>query len=270
MQSGHLMLIAQISDPHLRPDGHLYQGVVDSNADFAACVAALNARSPQPDLVLLTGDLVDEGSPAEYETAARLLAQVHAPVFALPGNHDDWGAFRASLAGHDYLPQRGPFHYVIADRGPLRILALDVTVPGKHHGILDAPSAEWLEQTLRADPDRPTLIMMHQPPFATGIPYLDPYACRDGERLAAIVAKYPAVERILCGHVHRAMQIRFAGTLLCTAPSTTTTIALQLAASAQPASFKEPPAFLLHDWRDGHLITHHVLVGDFLGPYPFA
>lgn len=264
------MLIAQISDLHLRPEGVLYQGVVDSTADFAACVAALNALSPQPDLILLTGDLVDDGKPVEYATAVRLLAQLRAPVFAIPGNHDEWGAFRASLAGHDYLPPQGPFHFVIGDHGPLRIIALDVTVPGKHHGNLDEPAAQWLERTLAEEPGHPTLIMMHQPPFATGIPYLDPYACWNGDRLAGIVARYPAVERILCGHVHRAMQVRFAGTLLCTAPSTTTTIALQLTAGAKPASVKEPPAFLLHDWRDGHLVTHHVLVGEFPGPYPFA
>ena len=264
------MLIAQISDLHLRPEGVLYQGMVDSNADGAACIAALNALDPQPDLVLLTGDLVDEGKPAEYATVGRLLAQLRAPLFAIPGNHDEWTAFRAALADHDYLPAEGPFHYVVTDRGPLRLIALDVTVPGKHHGDIDAPAAQWLERTLAQEPSRPTLIMMHQPPFATGIPYLDPYACRNGERLAGIVAKYPAVERILCGHVHRAMQVRFAGTLLCTAPSTTTTIALQLLPSAKPTSFKEPPAFLLHDWRDGHLVTHHMLVGDFPGPDPFA
>ena len=265
------MLIAQISDLHLRSAGALYQGVVDSNADFARCVAALNALDPQPDVILLTGDLVDEGQPAEYETACSLLAKLNAPVFAIPGNHDEWRAFRAALAAHDYLPPAGPFHYVIADRGPVRIIALDVTVPGKHHGDIDEAAALWLDHALAAEPDRPTLLMMHQPPFATGIPYLDPYGCRNGQRLAAIVSRYPAIERILCGHVHRAMQLRFAGTLLCTAPSTTTTIALQLRPGATPASFKEPPAYLLHDWQEGRgLLTHHCLVGDFPGPYPFA
>lgn len=265
------MLIAQISDLHLRSAGALYQGVVDSNADFARCVAALNALDPQPDVILLTGDLVDEGQPAEYATACSLLAKLKAPVFAIPGNHDAWGAFRSALADHDYLPAEGPFHYVIADRGPVRIIALDVTVPGKHHGDIDEPVALWLEHALAAEPGRPTLLMMHQPPFPTGIPYLDPYWCRNGARLAAVVQRYPAIERVLCGHVHRAIHLRFAGTLLCTAPSTTTTIALQLRPGAKPASFKEPPAYLLHDWQEGRgLLTHHCLVGDFPGPYPFA
>lgn len=199
------------------------------------------------------------------------MSRLARPILAIPGNQDEWGAFRTAFAEHDHLPAAGPFNYTIGDRGPVRIIALDVTVPGKHHGDVTPEAARWLAEALAQEPSRPTLIMMHQPPFACGIPYLDPYLCRNGERLAHIVAQFPNVERVLCGHVHRAMQLRFAGTLLCSAPSTTTTIALQLQPDAKPASFHEPPGFLLHDWREGTgLITHHVLVGDFPGPYPFA
>jgi hypothetical protein len=67
------------------------------------------------------------------------------------------------------------------------------------------------------------------------------------------------------------MQLRFAGTVLCTAPSTTTAIALRLKADAKPASFIEPPACLLHHWRpEVGLVTHFSPIGSFSGPYPFA
>jgi hypothetical protein len=113
--------------------------------------------------------------------------------------------------------------------------------------------------------------MMHQPPFDTGVPYLDLYSCREGARLAAVVARHRQVERIVCGHVHRFMMLRFGGTLLCTAPSTTTAIALRLRPDAPPASHLEPPAFLLHHWRaETGLVTHFLPVGVFPGPYPFA
>jgi hypothetical protein len=112
---------------------------------------------------------------------------------------------------------------------------------------------------------------MHQPPFDCGVPYLDAYHCRNGERLATVVARHPTVERIVCGHVHRFMQVRFGGTVLCTAPSTTTAIALQLKPDAKPASHIEPPACLLHHWRpEVGLVTHLSLIGNFPGPYPFA
>jgi 3',5'-cyclic-AMP phosphodiesterase len=265
------VLIAQLSDPHVRPEGALYQGVVDSNAMFASAIAHVNALDPRPDLVLLSGDLVDEGTPLEYRMLRRLLAALAVPVLVIPGNHDDREAFRAAFDDHFYLPGAGPMNYVIGDRGPVRIVALDVTLPSLHHGALDEAGARWLDDTLAAEPRRPTMIMMHQPPFESGVPYLDAYLCRDGGRLADVVVRHANVERIVCGHVHRFMQVRFGGTMLCTAPSTTTAIALQLRPDAKPASHLEPPALLLHHWRaEAGLVTHFVPIGVFPGPYPFA
>ena len=264
------MLIAQLSDPHVRPDGVLYQGVVDSNAQFAAAVAHVNGFDPRPALVLLSGDLVDHGHAEEYAMLARLLAKLDVPFLAIPGNHDEREAFRRAFAGASWLPTSGPIHYASAC-GPLRVVALDVTVPGSHHGVASAESMAWLDETLGAEPARPTILMMHQPPFETGIPYMDLYSCREGERLAQVLGRHRQVERVVCGHVHRFMQVRFGGTMLCTAPSTTTAIALQLRPDARPASHVEPPAILLHHWSEpAGLVTHFVPVGNFPGPYPFA
>lgn len=264
------MLIAQLSDPHVRPEGVLYQGVVDSNAQFAAAIAHLNALDPRPELVLLSGDLVDHGHADEYAMLTRLLAKLDVAVLAIPGNHDEREAFRCAFAGAKWLPAAGPIDYAL-DCGNLRVVALDVTVPGLHHGEMSEEGAAWLDDALAAEPTTPTIIMMHQPPFDTGIPYLDLYSCREGRRLADVVSRHPQVERIVCGHVHRFMQLRFGGTTLCTSPSTTTAIALRLRPDAEPASHIEPPAMLLHHWRPGTgLVTHFVPVGSFLGPYPFA
>jgi Icc protein len=265
------MLIAQLSDPHLRPQGVLYQGLVDSNAMFAAAISHLKQLRPRPDLVLLSGDVVDEGSRAEYAVAKAMFAEIDQSLLVIPGNHDEREAFRQCVSDRTILPPSGPLHFIAADHGPVRIIGLDVTIPGQHHGDMDDAAVAWLEDALATEPARPTIIMMHQPPFESGIPYIDIYRCRRGQRLAEIVARYPAVERILCGHIHRFMQLRFGGTMLCTAPSTTTAIALRLSPDAKPASYVEPPAMLLHDWRpDTGLITHFVPIGSFRGPLPFA
>lgn len=265
------MLIAQLSDPHICPEGELYQGLVDSNAMFVAAVAQVAALHPAPDVVIITGDLIDDGSPASYAHAKKLLAGIRQPLLLIPGNHDEREAFRAAFAELGYLPETGPLHFVADQYGPVRIVAVDVTVPELHHGDFDEAAAAWLEQTLAADPQRPTLVMLHQPPFASGIPYIDLYACENGPRLAAVLSRYPAVERVVCGHIHRFMQLRFGGTLLCTAPSTTTAIALRLQADAKEASYVEPPALLLHHWKnDTGLITHWLPIGEFEGPLPFA
>ena len=264
------MWIAQLSDPHVRPAGTLHRGVVDTNAALAAAVAKVNGLDPQPDLVLLTGDVAEGGTAAEYAAARAILAPLRAPLRVIPGNHDEREAFRLAFHDHAWLPAAGPLHFVEADAGPVRVIALDVTIPGLHHGAADAAALAWLEAALAAEPGRPTVVMMHQPPIECGVPYLDPYRCHGGAALAALLQRFPAVERVLCGHVHRQMLRRFGGTLLCTAPSTATAIALQPREGARPASFLEPPGILLHQWRPEGMLTHALPVGDFPGPYPFA
>ena len=263
------MLLAQISDLHVRPAGERYKDAVDSNRMFADAVEHLNRLDPRPDLVLITGDLVDEGLEAEYASLRTLLAGLELPYLLMPGNHDDRERLALFFSEHAYLPANGPKHYVI-DQFPVRIVALDTTVPGDHHGEVDEAGLAWLTTALEAARGAPTVVMMHHPPIACGIPYLDKYMCRRPERIEAVIRQFANVERVLCGHVHRPILQRWAGTLLCSCPSTATQIALQLRPDAQPASFREPPACLLHWWRDGAMVTHTSYIGRFDGPYPFA
>lgn len=264
------MLIAHLSDLHVRPKGVLYQGVVDSNARLAEAVEHVLAIDRRPDLVLITGDLVDHGKPAEYDNLRDILAGLPIPFLVIPGNHDDRENFRVAFADHDYLPRRGPLHYCIDDH-PVRIIGLDSTVPGLHHGHLDTAGLDWLATTLSQDTAKPTLIMLHHPPFVCGIPYLDEYRYFEGAALRAVIERFDNVEIVLCGHVHRAVLRRWAGTVICSCPSTATEIDLRLATSAPPSSHDGPRAIMLHHWdeRDG-LISHTSQIGDFAGPYPFA
>ncbi|WP_407310749.1 phosphodiesterase [Pseudomonas sp. nanlin1] len=265
------MLIAHLSDLHIRPQGMLYQGLVDSNSQCQQAIEHLNGLWPRPDVVIVSGDLVDEGLPAEYEMARTLLDRIEQPLLLIPGNHDDLTLFKASFAQRMPMAGTGPAHFVAGSLGPVRIIGLDISVPGEHHGDMTPAAQAWLDATLAQEPERPTLVMLHQPPFLSGIPYIDTYACRNGQRLAEVLARYPAVERVVCGHIHRHMLLRFGGTLLCTAPSTTTAIALRLDAQAEAASYVEPPALLLHHWKaDTGLITHWVPIGTFAGPMAFA
>lgn len=262
------MLIVHLSDPHLCPPGALYQSVLDTRASFARGLA--QAESFQPDLLILSGDIAEHGAPKEYALARDLLARFPVPILAIPGNHDDREAFRAGLAGLNKLiplTASGPLH-AISD-GPVRIIGFDITVPGDHHGLVTPDHAAWLDRTLAAAPGTPTLIVTHQPPFATGIGYVDEYRAFGEDHLAATLANHPQVIALLSGHVHRFTLTSFAGRPALTAPAMSTSLALRLAPGAEPASFTEPPAMLLHLWRDGRLTTHLQAVGDFPGPHPF-
>jgi 3',5'-cyclic AMP phosphodiesterase CpdA len=265
-----MTIIAQLSDLHIRPAGVLYQDVVDSNAMLAHAIATLDALVPKPDFVLITGDLTDEGAPEEYAELRRLLAPLTIPFAVMPGNHDRRKNLRRAFPEHDYLPERGPLHFAF-DVDDVRIVALDTSVPDLHHGELDHDALAWLDAQLRSGHDRPTIVAMHHPPFDTGIPYLDIYGLLDTDRFAATLSAHPHVERVIAGHVHRSMQTRIGHVPIVTCPSTVTQIALQTEPDAQPASYLEPPAFLLHCWTQGKpSISHLVYIDRFDGPFPFA
>ena len=263
------MLIAQISDLHIRPEGALYANLVDSNAMAAAAVRHVNALAPRPDLVIVTGDIVEEGTETEYAVAKRILDEIEIPYFVIPGNHDAPDAFRRAFADHRYLPDAGPLHYCV-DAHPLRIVALDSTVSGKHHGEIGPSGLAWLEQVLARESARPTLILMHHHPFHSGIAFLDNIRHLDAEALEAIVRRFEAVQRVLCGHVHRVIWARFGQTFATSCPSTCSQIALRLDPAAKPASCLEPPGGLLHLWRPGAgLVSHLSPIGDYGPAMPF-
>lgn len=268
-----MTLIAQLSDPHIREQGRLAYGRVDTAAYLARAVAALAALPQQPDAVLITGDLVDFGRRTEYEHLARLLAPIAAPIYLLPGNHDDPAMLRACFPAHAYMaePVAGRYAQYATRIGDLRLIALDTTVAQASHGELCDERLDWLEQALEASAGEPVIIAMHHPPFATLIGHMDAIGLRAGvERLRQVVARHPNVERIVCGHLHRAIDVRFAGTIASTCPAPAHQVCLDLSPQAASAFAMEPPGFRLHAWAPGTgLVTHLGAIGDFDGPHPF-
>jgi 3',5'-cyclic AMP phosphodiesterase CpdA len=263
------VIIAQITDLHARPQGQMCNHVVDTNAMLARAVDAISALKPLPDVVLATGDLTDMGQTAEYETLRRELSRLKMPFYLVPGNHDRREGIREVFSDLAYLPKEGRFSYTVEDHA-VRLIALDTLIPGETHGEVGSEQRQWLEKQLALQPDRPTVIFMHHPPFPTGIDHMDRINCLDGGDVARVVGMHGQVERVLCGHHHRPIQIRWAGTIGSVAPSTAHQVTLDLAPEG-PASFHlEPPAYHLHSFIPGAgIVTHHAYVEAFAGPYPF-
>lgn len=265
------MIIAQISDFHITAGGRLAYRRVDTARALAAAVTHINELDPRPDLVMATGDLVDLGTAEEYARLRELLAPLLAPVFVIPGNHDERGALRGAFGRDGYLPRQDEcLHYAI-EKWPVRILALDTVVPSQGYGALSTAQIAWLDARLAEQPNRPTVVAMHHPPFVTGIAHMDEIRLLEGaDALGAVIEKHPQVERVICGHVHRAVQVRWRGTIASIAPSTAHQVVLDLREDAPSTFVLEPPGLQLHLWRDGQgLISHTATIGQFEGPYPF-
>ena len=149
------MIVAQLSDPHIVEPGKSPRtpagfGPVDTAGFLSRAVDAINRLDPLPDIAVITGDLVDRGEPAEYEHLRRLIAPLRMPVFVIPGNHDARAPLRAAFGASGYLGGDGFIQYAVEEY-PLRLVALDTLVAGKHHGELCADRLTWLNRTLAAE-----------------------------------------------------------------------------------------------------------------------
>jgi Icc protein len=264
------MLIAQITDTHISTPGSRNDRDFRTAEHLERAVAHLNALTPRPDVVLATGDLVEHGRIEEYERLRELLQPLAIPVYLIPGNHDDRHHLPRVFDHHRYLPRDGGFIQYAVDAWPVRLVALDTLIPGESGGRLCAERLQWLDAQLTAAPDRVTVVLMHHPPFMTGMKKMDEMGLDGIEALAAVIRQHPQVERIVCGHLHRPIVRRFAGTVACTGPATAHQLALDLGAIPRLSTVMEPPGCLLHLWLgEGEgLVSHLSLIGG--GHPPFS
>jgi 3',5'-cyclic-AMP phosphodiesterase len=262
------VLLVQMSDPHIVGRTETLLGGIDTTAYLRDAVTHVNRMAPRPDLVLLSGDLVNDGEPEQYEHLAELLAPLSAPLHLMPGNHDRTDELRAAFPDlvHD---RHGLADGVI--EGPLRIITLDSSRFPAPGGTLDGSQIAWLDERLREAPTAPAVVALHHPPFTTGIKHMDAMglSAEATAGLAAVITRHPQVERVLCGHLHRLIIRRFAGSLAMTSPGTAHSLQLDFT-DGPPAWNYEPPALLVHRWEpDDGLVTHLEIIGDHR-PVPFG
>ena len=235
------MLIAQISDTHILPK-ESDQPAASLRADcLRRCVADINRR--RPDAVIFTGDTTQHGSPEEYALLRELLAPLEAPLYLVPGNRDDKNAMRAAFSDHPEFLDSGDFLHHTVEEHPVRLVAIDSTSPGERKGRFCAQRQTWLDGVLCEQPERPTLLFIHHPPFDVGDHYVGGYRRpEEAAALAAIVNRHPQVVGLLCGHVHWPVEIGWAGTEARIMPS----VAVDVRKGVDETEAQGRPIYLLH------------------------
>ena len=259
------MLVAQITDLHLGFD----PGVPDefNQLRFVRTLDTLRALPTRPDLLLVTGDIADHGDDEDaYRRYHDAISTLPFPVYHVLGNHDGRTAFRAVFP--DLLWLDGFLQYAIEDHA-LRILVLDTHEEGRHGGAFCRQRADWLNARLDEAPKRPTLIALHHPPIATGIPWLTEDASAPWiAQLRHAIEGRRNIVAMIAGHVHRPIVTNWAGTTLIVCPSTAPQVALGLepidpgVPDGRPMIVADQPYFALHRWDGSQLVSHLDTAGD--------
>ena len=218
--------IIHLSDPHFLAGGARHPGGADTEANFALTVAAIRRLHTRPSAIVITGDLTDLGEPDAYARLRRVVeplgAELGAPVVWVAGNHDERTALRAGLLDE---PASGQPVTGVWDLDGLRLIALDSSVPGWHHGDLDRDQLDWLAEQLRRPAEHGTLLAMHHPPLPANVPFFDILELRHQDEFAEAI-RGTDVRGILAGHLHYSSQGTFAGIPVSVASSTCYTMNL--------------------------------------------
>lgn len=194
--------IVHMSDPHLVAGGEPLYGVIPVVENLRAALDQLVAMKIEPSAVVFTGDLTDLGEPDAYRRLRELVEPaveaLGATLCWVPGNHDERDAMRVGLL--DEAPSLAPIDRVW-DLGGLRLIGLDTSVPGFHHGELSTEQLAWLDAQLHHPAPHGTVIALHHPPIPTPQPMFDLLELRD-QHLLADVLRGRDVRAILGGHLH--------------------------------------------------------------------
>ncbi len=263
--------VIQITDTHIVPDGQLAYGKVDTAAALADAVTTINRILPQigpVDLIVVTGDLTDFGSPEEYQRFRDIMAPLVIPYHAVPGNHDDRETMRTAFADQDWMPKDGPIDWIL-ELSDFVLVGLDTLVQGAPYGRLSERSLAFLKESMDRHPNKSFLIGLHHPPFATGIHAMDSQNLRETEPLRDVLNTHPGGARLICGHVHRNVVTEWGSVICQIAPGVSHAVTLEQRVDATNTLTIEPGGFMLHEMREESLVSHHIQVGTFAGAYPF-
>jgi 3',5'-cyclic AMP phosphodiesterase CpdA len=252
------VLIAQITDLHLgQKDVPRYKALWER---FEQVLVDLQALRRQPDILMLTGDLVEDFNVDTYDQLKTRLDNVGIPWMAGIGNHDEKTVAVERLG----LETADEFVHYVRDIGPVRIFMLDTTAPNQHGGSFCERRVEWLTRALSDQPTRPTFIACHHPPIPTGIAWMEPQTQTGWQsRLEDLINKHANVLQIACGHVHRAISRSFASTNVSVCRSTAFQVKLELAPidpdvpDGRPLMIDEPPGYALYHYDGQNMSVHH-------------
>lgn len=254
----HILHLLQLTDTHL-PSGKAETLFgIDTAASLARVVALARQRAEPVDAILATGDLGHDCGEAGYRRLAALLEPLRAPIWWLPGNHDDLQAMAR------VLPEATGYGAGALLAGQWQILLLSSRLPGSDGGLFDASELARCDRQLRRHPQRPALVCLHHHPVPVGSPWMDRLMLANARQFFAVIDRHPQVRGIVWGHIHQAFEGSRKSVALLGTPSTCVQFAPHsehLALDTRPPGYR---CLALHP--DGAIHSRVVRLGDDRAP----
>jgi Icc protein len=255
-------VIAHFSEPHFLAGGAPLHGAAPTVDNLRQALTQLERSEHRISALVFTGDLTDLGEPDAYERLRDLVEpfaeRMGAELVWVMGNHDERPAYAEVLLRAE--PSDEPQDRVL-DLDGLRLIVLDSSVPGYHHGELTGAQLDWLREELRAPAPRGTLLALHHPPIPPIIDVMATLELLDQHRLEEVV-RGTDVRGILGGHLHYATSSMFAGVPVSVAAASCYSLSLT-ARGRLLSGLNGGQSFNLVHVYDDRIVHSVVPIGDF-------
>ena len=249
-----MTLLVQITDTHIIPPGELLYGNTDTAAHLSESVRQINSMQPKPDVVLITGDLVDRPDKACYQHFIALIKALDMPAYVIPGNHDDPQIMSEAFAATSYFPVSDrTFQYAVEDF-PFRILALNSICDGTELPEFGEQRLSWLQHQLSRS-DTPVLIAIHHPPMRTGIELIDMGGSEWYQGLKSVLAEHSQARLVICGHCHTDLCGRIGQVPVYMAPANSHQLIATRGLNIAPSTVNFAASPTLHHFIDGDFLS---------------
>lgn len=259
MQAAIPVKIIQISDTHLFADPKQDLLGVHTEKSLQGVIDLINENQENPDFILLSGDLSQDGSLISYQRLARLFAHFNVPVYCVPGNHDD-PVMMSQVYPYENISNQ---KQIVLDHW--QIILLDSHQDNAVHGYLKTQELDFLRSCLSQYPKHHAIALFHHQPIPVGAHWLDNLGLKNTEMLAPILLQYPQLKTILFGHVHQEFFKIMNGIRYYATPST----CIQFACRQDNFGLeKSPPGYRwINLYSDGHLETAVKRVVNYIGDF---
>lgn len=245
----------QISDLHLLADRQQLFQHINPYQHLLQAIDQINRLDPAPDFVLLNGDLVNEETVEAYEVLADDIKRIRFPLYYALGNHDNRELFR-KVFGEAFFQVNDfcAYHFMIKE---CCCVVFDSLYPGTVNGYIGHKQIQWCHDLLKQE-DRPTFVFLHHPPLPIGIPWIDELLLSNSSEFLDLVATYPHIQGVFCGHVHRYHVLWHGRVPIISSPA----LSVRFGPDPETKIVPGPPGFLVVSLDNNHLeVTPHFFSG---------
>jgi 3',5'-cyclic-AMP phosphodiesterase len=191
--------VAQITDTHLFSDDRQEMLGCRTNLSFQTVIDRIRQLQPQPDLLLLTGDLTQDETIASYEYLRSLIDPLEIPTYWIPGNHDQGLADMEQVLNSAFISPDKQFQ-----QGGWNFILLNTMGIGLVQGRLSAEELTRLEQQLQHE--QPTIVVLHHPPLPVGAECMDRIRLENSAEFFEIIDRFPQIKLVVFGHIHHTFE----------------------------------------------------------------